>query len=152
MKRMNEGGGMNKITIPYSFIFLFLIFLEEISYLDKHFKHSNVKSPSLTSYQMDDSRIVLFSAPPLQEMKTKILLGPHGARFEDGHVSWGSFPDGFPNLFIEHVDQVRERERGREGEKEMGLREKGVEGDGSVIVAYFFSDTREECVCAGVLC
>lgn len=57
---------------------------------------------------LDDDRIVLFSCPEMESLRREIL-GIKGINeyVKPGEISWKRFEDGFPNLFIEDVNQIR---------------------------------------------
>jgi len=55
-------------------------------------------------------KIVLFHSPEMKQLAEEILQLPgNQALLFPGQIEWKNFEDGFPNLFINHVDSIRGR-------------------------------------------
>jgi hypothetical protein len=55
-------------------------------------------------------KIALFHSPEMKQLAEEILQLPgNQALLFPGEIEWKSFEDGFPNLFINHVDSIRGR-------------------------------------------
>jgi len=57
-----------------------------------------------------DRKVVLFYSPEMEELAQEILSLPCAKDLlVQGEIEWKSFEDGFPNLFINHIDSIRGR-------------------------------------------
>lgn len=51
----------------------------------------------------EDERVIILAYPPMRKMAEQIrLLYP--TQYRIGHVRWGHFPDGWPNVQFDHMD------------------------------------------------
>lgn len=63
----------------------------------------------LLSTMPRNEKCILFSCPEMQSVADQMLQG-FSDHVEKGNVSWEVFPDGYPNLFIDDVHNIRSRD------------------------------------------
>lgn len=56
-----------------------------------------------------NEKYILFACPDMQAIADGILE-KHSDHVEKGNITWETFPDGFPNLFITDVHSIRSRD------------------------------------------